>query len=119
MRLENEYGLAELPLRELRHLSESAYSASKLEKKAAHRPLNSVKHRGLTFLIHALYKRIVEEAQGELTLWEDSAGDLKGTLPALLDMLRPYLPGVLPKKLTFSTLYRVLAKAKKSRLSVQ
>jgi hypothetical protein len=113
-RLENAYR-RKLPLDEIHNLADAARSASEQKKKVSHRPSRTFNNRGLHFLIEALYGLIVVHAEGELTLSQDSAGDLKGTLPAVLEVLRPYIPGVLPKKMHFSTLYRALVRAKEAR----
>jgi hypothetical protein len=112
-RLNSEYWITPPLLKEIRALAGGAHAASlSKEKKAPHRPRKSFKNRALNFLVAALYRVIVVEAQGSLTLWQD-AGDLKGTLPVVLDVLRPYIPGVLPVRIPFSTLHRSLVRAKK------
>jgi hypothetical protein len=115
-RLKNEYKGAQLPLDDLHKLLDAARTAANPKgEKLTHRPTGSFKHRSLNLLIAGLYGLIVEEAQGELTLWEDaSTGRLKGTLPAVLEILRPHLNGILPKKIPFSTLHRALARAKQA-----
>jgi hypothetical protein len=113
-RLENAYR-QKLPLDGIHSLAEAARSASEQKKKDSHRPSRAFKNRGLHFLIEALYGLVVEQAEGELTLWQDSAGDLKGTLPAVLEVLRPYIPGLLPNKMHFSNLHRALVRAKEAR----
>jgi hypothetical protein len=113
-RLNSEYWITPLLLKEIRALAGGAHAASLFkEKKAPHRPRQSYKNRAFNFLIAVLYRVIVVEAQGSLTLWQD-AGDLKGTLPLVLEVLRPYIPGVLPVKIPFSTLHRSLVRAKKA-----
>lgn len=115
-RLKNGYKRAALPLGEIRDLVEAAQSTPiPIEKKASNRPVHSFKSRSLELLIHGLYRLIVVDAQGELTLWEDrGAGRLKGSLPAVLELLRPQLNGILPGSIPFSTLHRALARAKKA-----
>ena len=113
-RLNSEYWITPPLLKEIRALADGAHAASQSkEKKVPNRPLQSYKNRALNLLIHALYRVIVVEAQGSLTLWQD-AGDLKGTLPVVLDVLRPYIPGVLPVRIPFSTLHRSLVRSKKA-----
>ena len=113
MRLESKY-FALLPiLKEIRALADAARSASLRKKEeVSHRPPKSFKSRGFELLIHGLYRLIVVKAQGTLTLWQD-AGDLKGTLPLVLEVVRPYIPGILPVNISFSTLHRSLVRAKK------
>jgi hypothetical protein len=114
-RLHNAHGSLKVARDEIRKLANAARSAAKSQKKSvSNRPLRSFKHNALHLLIEGLYLRIVVEARGKLTIWQDSAtGELKGTLPEILELLRPYLHGVLPKKMHFSTLHRALARAKK------
>jgi hypothetical protein len=103
---------SKLPLEEIHNLGDAARLVSeKREQRPAQRPARSFKHRGLHFLIEALYRLIVVEAQGELTLWENN-GALSGTLPEVFALLQPYIAGLLPEKLHFSTLYRALSRAK-------
>jgi hypothetical protein len=82
------------------------------KKGVSHRPPKSYKNRGFEVLIAVLYRVIVVEAQGSLTLRD--SGDLKGTLPLVLEVLRPYVPGVPPAKIPFSRLHRSLVRAKKA-----
>lgn len=116
-RLNSEYWITPPLLKEIRALADGAHATSlSKEKKVPHRPRKSYKNRSFQFLIAALYRVIVVEAQGSLTLWQD-AGDLKGTLPVVLDVLRPYIPRVLPVRIPFSTLHRALVRVKKARSS--
>jgi hypothetical protein len=114
LRLRSAYGSLELLLIEIHKMVEAICSVAQAQKKKeSHRPLRSFKHSALNFLVEGLYLSIVVEAKGELTLWQDSAtGELKGTLPDVLELLRPHLPGLLPEKMNFSTLHRALARAK-------
>jgi hypothetical protein len=113
-RLNSEYWIMPPLLKEIRALADGAHAASLSKKKGVpHRPRESFKNRGFQFLITVLYRDIVVEAQGSLTLWQDD-GDLKGTLPLVLDVLRPYIPGVLPVRIPFSTLHRALVRAKEA-----
>ena len=117
-RLRNAFQ-ATLPTAEIRSLFNAASStAIPLKKKTSNRPVHSFKNRSLELLIHGLYGLIVVNSQGQLTLWEDRvAGGLKGTLPAVLELLRPYLHGILPKRIPFSTLNRALSRAKRAHSS--
>ena len=114
LRLKSEY-FAVLPLLyEIRALADAARSASLPKKNGvSHRPPESFKSRGFELLIHGLYRLIVVKAQGTLTL-RQYAGDLKGTLPFVLEVVRPYIPGILPVNIPFSTLHRSLVRAKKA-----
>jgi hypothetical protein len=118
-RLRNVYKGLALPLPEIRSLFDAAQTAAiPIEKKESNRPSRSFKHRSLDLLIHGLYRLIVVDARGELTLWEDRvSGLLKGTLPAVLELLRPNLHNILPEKIPFSTLHRALARARKAYAS--
>jgi hypothetical protein len=115
LRLQNAYGSLKAPIDEISKLVEATRSAAQPQKKKdSHRPLHTFKHGALNFLVEGLYFDIVVGAKGKLTLWQDSAtGKLKGTLPEVLELLRPHLPGILPEKMHFSTLHRALARAKK------
>src|SRR5437588_817048 len=63
---------AKLRLEEIHALGDAARLISeKTEQRPAQRPPRSFKHQGLHFLIEALYRWIVVEALGELTLWEN------------------------------------------------
>jgi hypothetical protein len=118
-RLKNAYNGLALPLHEIHSLFDAAQTAAiPIERKESNRPPRSFKNRSLDLLIHCLYGLIIVDARGELTLWEDSAsGLLKGTLPAVLELLRPNLHNILPEKIPFSTLHRALARAKKAYAS--
>jgi hypothetical protein len=114
LRLHYGYGLLKPFLDEARSIVGPIGSpAQPREKKAPHRPVSTFKRRALSLLVAGLYLYIVEKARGKLTLWQDAVtGELKGTLPGVLELLRPHLPGVLPEKMHFSTLRRALARAK-------
>src|SRR5262249_7038872 len=101
LRLQNAYSSLKVLLDEIRKIVEAIRSATQpKKKKASHRPVRTFRHRALSFLVEGLYLDIVVEAKGKLTLWQDAAtGELKGTLPAVLELLRPHLPGVLPEKM--------------------
>jgi hypothetical protein len=103
--------------RELRRFAELARrAAAKPARTVSHRPRFSSRHVRLINLIGRLYDLIVVEAGGELTLWADAAHDdvLKGTLPTILDLLRPILPHTIPdrQKLHYSTISRLFRQAK-------
>jgi hypothetical protein len=110
-----------LPLDEIRNLVVAARSAAQPSRlKISHRPPRTFKHRAFHFLVEGLYFYIVVEAQGELTVWQDSAtGRIRGTLPRVLKLLRPYVSSILPRKIPFSALYRAIARAKKAHSSVK
>src|ERR1019366_5977042 len=96
---------------ELRRFAELARRAgAKHKRTVSHRPRFSSRHVSLINLIGRLYDLIVVEAGGELTLGADAAHDdvLKGTLPTILDLLRPILPHTIPdrQKLHYSTISR-------------
>jgi hypothetical protein len=56
----------------------------------------------------------MEIDHGELTLYSDGSKP-KGTLPEVLEILREYLPGIVPSALPFSTLRRFLRDARRNR----
>jgi hypothetical protein len=72
-------------------------------------PPTKVRNVLLHVLVQGLHALIVDKAHGKLTLWNDPE-DIgpKGTLPAVLTILRPYLPDVVPARLNYKTLYRYL-----------
>jgi hypothetical protein len=82
-------------------------------KQGSHRPRGSTQNPVLRMLIRQLYYSIVEGGQGKLTLYRN-AGDIKGTLPAVLEILRPYLPEVIPIKLSYKTLREILKSSRHS-----
>jgi hypothetical protein len=79
------------------------FAVSQPKKEISHRPQGSTKNPALHMLIRGLYASIVQEAQGKLTLRKD-VNDIRGTLPAVLEILRPYLPEVIPVMLPYETL---------------
>jgi hypothetical protein len=84
------------------------------KNRVSNRPRGSRQKPVLRRLILNLYISIVERAQGKLTLYGGS-GKAKGTLPAVLEILRPYLPEVIPAKLPYETLRDI----RKSALEAQ
>ena len=79
------------------------FAASQPKKKVPHRPRGSTQNPVLRTLILDLHVSIVQGAQGKLTLRKDGT-DIRGTLPAVLEILRPYLPEVIPVMLPYTTL---------------
>lgn len=79
------------------------FLSPKPKKAVTHRPPGSIKNPVLRRLVLDLY-RILEEAGGELTLRKDADGEIRGTLPAVLEILRPLLPNVIPVQLPYETL---------------
>jgi hypothetical protein len=99
---------------ELRRLSKDANLAAlpPLKKKDAHRPRFSVQNPPYHVLVHSLYRGIVEEAHGEFAVRKSSiTGELQGAAPAVLKLLQPFLPEIIPAKLSYSTLRRMLLAA--------
>jgi hypothetical protein len=82
-------------------------------KQVANRPPGTVQNPALRFLIDRLYECIVEEGQGELTLWENVDRELKGTLPMVLKILHDRLPDKVPANLSYTTLRRCISSAKR------
>ena len=87
--------LLDVPLRYL--------AASQPKNRVANRPRGSVNNPILRRLILQLYMSIEERAGGKLTLFEEG-GEIRGTLSAVLAILRPYLQEVIPVKLPYKAL---------------
>jgi hypothetical protein len=85
--------------------------AAPSRKHPPHRPRGRVQSPELRFLIRELYKSIVNEGHGKLTLWQDADGELKGKLPAVLKVLHDSLPGKVPATPPYTTLRRFLSEA--------
>jgi hypothetical protein len=99
--------LLDVPLRYL--------AASQPKKTVSNRPRGSRKNPILHRLILDLYVAIVEGARGKLTL-HGGGGETRGTLPAVLEILRPFLPEVIPLKLPYETLRDIRKSAREARL---
>jgi hypothetical protein len=99
--------LLDVPLRYL--------AASKPKNRVSNRPRGSRQNPILRRLILNLYMSIVEGAQGKLTL-HGGGGEIRGTLPAVLEILRPYLPEVIPVKLPYETLRDIRKSAREAQL---
>jgi len=80
------------------------------KKKNAHRPRGTIKYPTLSRLIHELYIGIVKERGGKLTVWHKD-GKCKGTLPAILVILRDVSPQTIPSLPSYSTLRWLLKDA--------
>jgi hypothetical protein len=75
----------------------------------------SARHVNLPFLVRDLRELIVCTAKGRLTLWRDpGSSEMRGTLPAVLNVLRPYLSDVIPEHISYRTLQRYHSFAAKS-----
>jgi hypothetical protein len=68
-----------------------------------HRPAGSIQNPVLRSLVLDLYQ-IVEAAGGKLTLRQDDDGETRGTLASVLEVLRPFLPDVIPVRLPYKQL---------------
>jgi hypothetical protein len=84
------------------------------KNRVSNRPRGSSQNPVLRRLILNLYIFIVERARGKLTL-SGGSGKAKGTLPRVLEVLRPYLPDVIPVELPYETLRDI----RKSALEAQ
>jgi hypothetical protein len=84
-------------------------------KQVANRPPGTVQNPALSYAIDGLYKAIVIEGHGELTLWEDDDRELQGTLPSVLKLLHDRLPDKVPTNLSCTTLRRCISSAKRNR----
>lgn len=72
------------------------------------RRTSRVRNVPLRMLVRRL-RALVIKNRGKLTLWYDpESREPKGTLPAALNILQPYLSEAIPVKLTFRTLHRYL-----------
>jgi hypothetical protein len=70
-------------------------------------PRGKAHHSSLVILVRDLRASIVYKAKGKLTLWRDPhSSEMRGTLPAVLTVLRPYLPDVIPNNISYRTLQR-------------
>jgi hypothetical protein len=98
--------LLDVPLR--------SFAKSQPKKKVAHRPRGSIQNPILRMLILDLYRSVVEQGRGKLTLRRD-VDDIKGTLPAVLAILRPFLPKVIPVKIPYKTLRNARKSAGQAR----
>jgi hypothetical protein len=79
------------------------------------RPDGARRNDAFHLLIWDLHSLIVERGGGQLTLGQRlSDGELTGTLAAVLAIMRPYLPDVIPKKLPYSTVQRQLRDVRRS-----
>jgi hypothetical protein len=105
----------------LRTLSDAAVRLMSPSKRTdAHRPRFSVKNPTFHHLVQGLYSAIVKNSQGRFAVRKSStSGELKGTAPAVLNLLQPYLPDIVPRKLAYSTLRRMLQQAKATALAQQ
>jgi hypothetical protein len=104
-------------IRLLGGLADAADAATqwKEPKRDPWRPKGSIKNPPLHLLIELLQRSIAKEADGRLSVRKgNSCGKAKGTLPAVLMILRPYLPDIIPSKLSYSTLRRVLQKVRQN-----
>jgi hypothetical protein len=95
--------LLDIPLRYL--------AASPPKNRVSNRPRGSRQNPILHGLIGELSMSIVEGAGGKLTLYE-RGGEIRGTLPAVLEILRPYLPEVIPVSLPYTTLRNIRKRAR-------
>jgi hypothetical protein len=83
------------------------------------RPVTKVLHPNLAVFVRDLRELIVYKGKGNLTLWRDPvSSETKGTLPAVLNVLRPYLPDVVPEHISYRTLQRYHSSAAKSAIFV-
>jgi hypothetical protein len=82
------------------------------------RPVVKARHTNLLILVRDLCE-VVCKAKGKLTLWRDPhSSELRGTLPAVLNVLRPYLRDVIPEHISYRTLQRYHSFAAKTADSV-
>jgi hypothetical protein len=92
-----------------RTLSEVARRLARKRKNPPHRPRGSRQNRPFHNLVHKLYIAIVERSHGTFAVQKHSdTGKPKGTVPAVLQLLRPYLQEIIPKQLSYSTMRRML-----------
>jgi hypothetical protein len=82
--------------------------------KAPNRPPGSVKNPKLHLLVRLLYEVLKKEGHGRLTL-SMVDGQITGTLPAVLKLLRPYLPHIISAALPYETLRDIRKTAQSER----
>jgi hypothetical protein len=81
-------------------------------------PVIKARYANLLVLVCDL-REVVCKAKGKLTLWRDpDSSEMRGTLPAVLNVLRPYIPDVIPKHISYRTLQRYHSFAAESADSV-
>ena len=80
-------------------------------RRPANRPQGTFQYPRFHDFVLELYKLVVIEGHGELTVWQNDEGALRGTLPSVLDFLRPRLPRKVPSNLSKSDLRRLISKA--------
>lgn len=108
---DRDFDLSEMRER-LEALGESCRNLARpLVKKPPQRPLGTFQNPALRSLIFDLHAAIVKIGRGRLTLSQDLDWSARGTLPQTLEILRPWLPGVVPRRLPYSTLRRILHSA--------
>jgi hypothetical protein len=90
-------------------------ATSRPKNRVSNRPRGSTKNPILRDLILDLHYAIVDRARGKLTLY-GGGGQIRGTLPAVLEILRPYLPEVIPMKLPYETLRDIRKSAREAHL---
>lgn len=78
-------------------------------KKPPHRPRGTIQYPALQFTITRLHEAIETYGGGELSLWHDTAGKWKGTVPQVLAILHPCLPHVVTANPPYATLRRLLS----------
>jgi hypothetical protein len=98
--------LFDIPLRYL--------TMSEPKKQVSNRPRGSTQNPILRKLIFQLYLSL-ERATGKLTLYQ-AEGEARGTLPAVLELLRPFLPDVIPVHLPYETLRDIRKSARKAQM---
>jgi hypothetical protein len=84
-------------------------------KQVPNRPPGTVQNPALSYAIDMLYRAIVKEAHGQLSLWENVDRELKGTLPSVLKLLHDRLPDKVPGNMSYGTLRRCISRAKRNR----
>jgi hypothetical protein len=89
-------------------------AASQPKNRVPNRPRGSRQNPILRRLILELYSSIVDGAQGKLTLYV-AGGEIRGTLPAVLEVLRPYMPEIIPMKLPYETLRDIRKSAREAQ----
>jgi hypothetical protein len=90
------------------------FSTSQIKRNVSNRPRGSFQNPALRMLVLDLYMSIAEGAKGKLTLY-GGKGEAKGTLPAVLEILRPHLPEIIPPKLPYETLRDIRKSAREAQ----
>jgi hypothetical protein len=97
----------------LRRLISCIHSELWPQAKAPYRPSGSVQNPNLEWLVGELHAWFYRYRKEKLSIRKSRDGTLRGSLPRVLSILQPWLSGTVPHNLSYSTLRRMLIRAKK------